>query len=759
MAVVKFVSDKDCQIFIDMELAGKVTSDSMLKVTLEAGGYLIQVKDEDGNLIKEYDLEIDPSDNQLLQKIDGVDNKLDDTIRNLMNDSSLVFHCDRASFSHNDLYGFVDKKLNVVIPPIYYSVNKFVDDKAFVVRDFPEGRKTTMIDSNGNMFFNRWYDYIGESDDTILLGIDNRIIVYSKTKCDKIAEYFNAGYDFNDSFVPVYTIDGKDKLYGYIDFSGKVVVPFIFSKIENFSIVNNISQVKVELFDIETCLVKKWFDKQDTIWGEEDIIELISDLLQDVYYGNNDYRWNISAVNRDGHLLIKIVIESEWDNSFHKEIFEEADRILHIKSGYVVCRYQNRIKVVVIDIENQDVICYFFESDDAIPIFREIYYNAATQLYPCAFIINNNDYYGIVDRDSNQIVPCEYEIIESYPSKDGEVYAILRKDGKSALCDILNKTMLTKFIYDNISLYESVTEMTFLLKKGGKYGLMKGTKLIPANYDKIIVGNHFNIIASRDTYGIIDDDNNIILPTDYQEISILEDKYIRVKNKNGYSLGCATDGKIYNEVFDRICLLENDYDSNSILDFVLVEKNGNQGCISLSKGEVKIPIEYDKIELVSVNRHYPEIVSVCFLLYKDEKVGYCEFGYYYIETDFDIILGSSYKGPIEYSYFVEPNFEECILLTNEYGVLNNYCMHYAAVRKGNKWGILDQKPRDITYQAINLNLKSEHMPNYEDLDFKYVSIEDLKTDADNEFKRRYNKYYHPWTIRRDSYGEDCVLKK
>ena len=32
----------------------------MLKVTLEAGGYLILVKDEDGNLIKEYNLEIVP---------------------------------------------------------------------------------------------------------------------------------------------------------------------------------------------------------------------------------------------------------------------------------------------------------------------------------------------------------------------------------------------------------------------------------------------------------------------------------------------------------------------------------------------------------------------------------------------------------------------------------------------------------------------------------------------------------------------------
>lgn len=756
MAIVKFISEQDCQIFIDKELIGNVTADSLLKVTLKVGGYLIEVKNSEGVILKKYNLEIKPTDNQILQDVSGASSSIDDVLNHLKNDPTLVFHCGRALFCHNGKYGYINKRFEVVIPAIYSVANDFVDNKAFVVRDFPDGRKTTMIDSDGNIFFNRWFDYIGESDETILLGIDNRIIVYSKTKCDKITEYYNAGYDFKDSLVPVYTIDGKDKLYGYIDFSGKVVVPFIFSKIENFRIMNSISQAPVELFDVKTWLVKKWFDKQDTIWGEEAIFELLS---PGVYYGNNEYGWNISAAYRDNHLSIKIVIESEWDNSFHKEIFEEADRILHINSGYAVCRYQNRIKVVAADIKNQDVICYFFGSDDAIPIFREIYYNAATQLYPCAFIINNNDYYGIVDSESNQIVPCEYESIESYPSKDGEVYAVLRTDGKSALCDILNKTMLTKFTYDNISLYESVTEMTFLLERRGKYGLMKGTKLIPANYDKIIVGNHYNIIASRDTYGIINDDNNIILPTHYQEISILEDKYIRVKNKNGYSLGCATDGKIYNEVFDRICLLENDYDSNSILDFVLVEKNGNQGCISLSKGEVKIPIEYDKIELVSVNRHYPEIVSVCFLLYKDEKVGYCEFGYYYIETDFDIILGSSYKGPIEYSYFVEPNFEECILLTNNYEVLMNYCMHYAAVRQDKKWGILDQKPRDITYQAINFNIENEHMPNYEDLDFKYESIEDLKTDADNEFKRRYKKHYQPWTIRRNSHGEDCVIKE
>ena len=216
MAIVKFVSDQNCQVFIDMELAGKVTPEFMLKVPLEVGDYLIQIKDEDGNLIKEYDLEIKSSDNQLLQKIDEVNYKQDDIIEELKNNPSLVFHCNRASFCHNGLYGFVDKKFNVVIPPIYYSVNEFSDDKVFVVRDFPEGRKTTMIDSDGNIFFDRWFDSIGETDETILLGIDNRIIVYSKTKCDKIAEYYNGKYDHKASLIPVYKKVGDFDFYGYI---------------------------------------------------------------------------------------------------------------------------------------------------------------------------------------------------------------------------------------------------------------------------------------------------------------------------------------------------------------------------------------------------------------------------------------------------------------------------------------------------------------------------------------------------------------
>ena len=45
MAIVKFVSDKTCRIFIDKVFSGEVNKDSILKLTLESGGYLVEVKD------------------------------------------------------------------------------------------------------------------------------------------------------------------------------------------------------------------------------------------------------------------------------------------------------------------------------------------------------------------------------------------------------------------------------------------------------------------------------------------------------------------------------------------------------------------------------------------------------------------------------------------------------------------------------------------------------------------------------------------
>ena len=384
MAIVKFVSDKDCQVFIDMELAGKVSSESMLKVTLETGGYLIQVKDEDGNLIKEYDLEIKASDNQLLQKIDVVNNKLVDTIENLKNDSSLVFQCERASFCHNGLYGFVDKKLNVIIPPIYYSVSKFAYNKSFVVRDFPEGRKATMIDSEGNIFFNRWFDYIGETDDTILMGIDNRIIVYSKTEYDKIAEYYNAGYDYKANYVPVYRENDTVRFYGYINFDGNVAIPLVFNWVGNF---NEQGKSEVDLFGRRFIIDKRGFicgtDKQRnylyTGWGNTP--ESIRD---DFYFYDNlnfdwfgEYipfgpiKWKFIPIWQGDKWNVRVstALTGTADNK-EKAFVIECDYILSMGPGFCICKIGKIVKAIIVDIIGKGFFKFSFVADNVRPIFK-----------------------------------------------------------------------------------------------------------------------------------------------------------------------------------------------------------------------------------------------------------------------------------------------------------------------------------------------------------------------------------------------------
>lgn len=52
MAIVKFISENSCQIFVDMELVGEVQAGRMLKVSLETGSYLVEVKDAEGNYLK-----------------------------------------------------------------------------------------------------------------------------------------------------------------------------------------------------------------------------------------------------------------------------------------------------------------------------------------------------------------------------------------------------------------------------------------------------------------------------------------------------------------------------------------------------------------------------------------------------------------------------------------------------------------------------------------------------------------------------------
>ena len=627
MAIVKFVSDKDCQVFIDMELAGKVASESMLKVTLETGGYLIQVKDEDGNLIKEYDLEIKPSDNQLLQKIDKTNDKLDDVIEILKNDSSLVFHCNRASFCHNGLYGFVDKKFNIVIPPIYYSVNKFVDDKAFVVRDFPEGRKTTMIDSDGNIFFNRWFNYIGESDDTILLGIDNRITIYSKTKCDKVAEYFNAGYDYKYPIVPVYKKEGVDEFYGFINFEGKEVVPLLFDRIWNYDGTGN---AKVFYFGFYDTIDNIRFKLQNHLkYSENREINTFEDLLYYYLFPFNNYSYTdcnclsydieIERINKKWTLTIHSCNLRKKDSGNETKI--ESDKVLYVGDGCYA--YRDGLISTVVYLEPYKKITFDFSY--IIP--ANIVYNNGTfdKIYkPDTFIFRKDGRYGLIDLKGNIIFNPIYDNIEiihpnCYDSiEEAKVLATIKQGHYYSIANLSEGKIYLPFEYDEITYIEKsskVNDCVFLLCKNNIYTLYSGIKckIISDHFDEFILGPT-NIVRKANKYGIIDDMGNVLSPIEHDNIfRIGKENYI-IDDEDLYAFGnLGTEHLAFFEKGTIISILYSDEDD----EIFLVGKDGKYGCID-RYGEIREYIIYDKIEVESKVSWSPAIFALN--LYKNGEV-------------------------------------------------------------------------------------------------------------------------------------------
>ena len=286
------------------------------------------------------------------------------------------------------------------------------------------------------------------------------------------------------------------------------------------------------------------------------------------------------------------------------------------------------------------------------------------------------------------------------------------------------------------------------MEKSGKYGLWKNWSLISPIYDSVDGHGDRNIVSLNGKYGIIDNDAKEVLPIKYEMIIPLGDSYFKVKMGGKWSLGFLHHGIIYPNIFDDISFLS---EHEQWLDIFLVKAKDNFGCIN-NKGELILPIKYDKIMLDS-SLYSPRVISI--LTYKDGKVGFCVISYFYSENYCCKRTGNH---DFEYIYYVEPQFDECVLQRISRSVLGNYYMHYAAVRKGGKWGILDQTPRNLTYFANDINLEDVNEPNWEDLNYKYNSLEELKEDTKDEFDRRVRKYLRPWTIINNSNGEDCIVQ-
>lgn len=497
MAIVKFVANKDCVVFIDMKLAGKVAPDSMLKVTFETGDYLIQIKDDDGHLIKEYDLNIKVSDNQVLQKINESNCQIEDVIENLRNDSSLRFYHQRALFCYNGNYGYINSQYKIAIEPIYSYAENFTNGLALVKKIFPNGEKATVIDTDGNISLDRWYDYIGGNEKVVLLKSEKTFYVLSKVDYSIINQYLDAKYDGKGELIPVHQHIGVDDMYGYIDRTGTEVIPLIYDFAGNFG-ANNLATVKrfgeFNEVDFDGNLYRYGIHSYESK-RESEILTKEESLYRGFsgYIKKGDY-WGLDSDEEP--CWDRIIFDYNWT-------FNSCSYFAYRKNGICTIVIKDEEKYYWRGISKTDVNekNISLEADDIIPVFSWDGRPTSEYLYLNYIIVRRNWKYGIVDLEKNTILPIEYDYIkptDAHNSNDRTFsadIAIVWKDEKCSLYNMQDKLFLVPFEYEEIIVIENlddsgnpIEDSTYLMKKNGKYGLISNdctSVILPFEYDKI----------------------------------------------------------------------------------------------------------------------------------------------------------------------------------------------------------------------------------------------------------------------------------
>lgn len=671
MAIIKFLSKIDCKLYIDTEFISVMNADMIKKIELETGSYLIETFDTEGAKINSQILNVEESKRQILLHLGSESISLADTLRKLKNDASVRFHNHRLKFKHNDKYGYVDNRYDVVILPEYSNAEDFIRDKALVKKEFSDCEKVTILDIMGSICYDCWFDYVGEDETSLLLLHDNVLTTIDKSDYSILATYKTLQHDITtDELIPVIKICGIDEMFGYISRGGKEIIPFIYDYANEF---DNTGYAKVMRFGIERAI-----DRLGYLYVSYDA-------------ALNDGKEVTRTVSSGGPLGCS-------ENDYEEKYIYHAPKISKEEAEFTDFKGGN---------------------------------------------------------------PCNRGICGDTPMKIGEYWGLKEYDPWEDIANLENEEANENFkpsiIYecDRIFYY---TNSFFAYRIGDECKLLSiddYDKIYSYKYESIfpvvlsIGGYNYrdyklsNIIVKQNgKYGIIDVNGNIILPLEYDHIETTEAVGLRgtigefgIIWKNGKcTLINLTNGKILNTIqFDKIEI--SNYPVDELYTFrsnLFVHKEKKLGFFSLDMSE-EVPIIYDSIEV-----QYEILTDGgirILTLHIGDKVGINVYMRYV----------SPGVGGDSYSIFADipAEYDDCIFIKKNHSIQDHKELIFFAVRKHDKWGILDVHPILIsTSMMFGENPFADFMINKENLEFKYDSLNSLIKDTNKEFKNRHAKYYN-----------------
>ena len=230
------------------------------------------------------------------------------------------------------------------------------------------------------------------------------------------------------------------------------------------------------------------------------------------------------------------------------------------------------------------------------------------------FALYSQNKWGIINQEGEEVIQPSYEEMIVIPDKTKDVficiYNVNEETGtyQTKAINSKDETILTGYeqieALDNIDKNSNVwyEENVLRVKKNGKYGLidLNGKVLLPAEYDEITVleGIENSLIIKKDgNVGLVNDTGSIIIDVNYKEIKGLgdtyKDGYITIDEQGKYGLISATKKQILGGKYDEILQVP-------LKEYYVIKENGKQKLIN-SNGEILIDNGFDEIKSITTN--------------------------------------------------------------------------------------------------------------------------------------------------------------
>ncbi len=422
---------------------------------------------------------------------------------------------------NTSLYGIKDKNNKVLVKPIFNSISTYGSTKDRIQARF-DWKKNGVIDSKGTIIIPFEYSNISKNKNQFIVTQNNekRLLDYYGKSLLKNS-YEDISF-LNQNYIKV----KSNGLYGLLKLNGDEVFPIEYEEINHYS-----SQDWFLLNQNGKTLLKDSQGKR--IFGKE--YTNISKIDYNFRYILAEKNGKYGIINKSNDIVAPFIFDTvskEYDNrlftvqengkwGIYSILFDayivkpEYDGIKKISSGYYVLdkgsskTFINLLSNIKVDFSNYDKVNNY------------VSYNIVR--------VENNGLKGGANANSGKlIIPLKYDYLDI---SSNYVKARLPNTKLSDVYDTKGK-----LLFSNVTQIKRLKDYYYRVSSKGKVGVISRNKIIvDAKYDFIKSFKNLAVflVKDKEKYGLIDYDNQFLIPLDNYKININEAKnIINWKGKN-----------------------------------------------------------------------------------------------------------------------------------------------------------------------------------------------------------------------------------